>query len=112
MKLKELLLENLSLYTIRVIIKVDKSYNRTDIFNKIRALPGVIIVEPENNDFLSSKENDTFGYSLLKVKFLAPNQPIEDIKVIKHLAMVGGETKPVQGLVKFIIKPKSIQSSN
>jgi len=109
MNLKTILTESLLLYTIRVVIKVEKRQNRTDLFNKIRALPQVIIVEPENNEYLDKKSNDLYGFSLLKIKFVAESNPEESIDQIKNLAMIGDEDNaPIEGLIKFIYKPKSI----
>ena len=109
MKITNILLEVLDVYRCSCIVKVDKTVNRTDIFNQLRALPYVVIVEPENNDYLASRETDQYGFSLLTIKFLGKGNPVHTCRYIKKLAIRGSDNnKPIKGLIKMLIKTKSI----
>lgn len=98
-EITQILTEEIKLYTAFVLITVDKQVDRMDIFNKLRAIPNVVIIKPKDSDYLNSKETDNTGYSYVNIKYIALGDPIITLKDIKHIALHGGKTvDSVEGL--------------
>jgi len=106
MKLSNLILEGLILHRIEVLIKTDSSVNQVYIYNEIRGIKNVVVVTVEQNEFLKNKSNDKHHYSLLKIKYLVKNTPIDTINEIKRDALI---THRIEGLVQFIPRYKTIE---
>ena len=104
MKLTNILLEGINVYSIEVLIKTIAGENKVEIYNQVRALPGIIVVTIEHSDFLDSKSTDNYEYSLLKMKYIVKNTPEKDINNIKF-----NSTKLIPGLVQFIPRLKTIE---
>ena len=104
MKLTNILLEGISVYSIEVLIKTVTGENKVEIYNQVRALPGIIVVTVEQSDFLDSKATDNYEYSLLKMKYIVKSTPEEDIKEIKQ-----NSTKSIPGLLQFIPRLKTLE---
>jgi hypothetical protein len=108
--LKTILNEQLNLYQGDVIIKNTTATNQKDIFNQIRAVPNVVTVTPVVDDYLLSQRTDEIEYALIKIKFISSGNPMEDLQQIKSRSMSGGEGyKKVDGLLAFVIRPKTIK---
>jgi len=105
-KLQNLLLEALSIYEIEVMIKVERQANKVDIYNEIRAIEGVVVVKVEQNNYLNTLITDQTEYSLLHMKYLVYNDPIEAVKEIKKRAMISDK---IAGLLKFIPRLKTLE---
>ena len=105
-KLTNLLLEALSIYQIEVMIKVERQANKVDIYNEIRAIEGVVVVKVEQNNYLNTLITNQTEYSLLHMKYLVYNDPIDSIKEIKKRAMVSDK---IAGLLKFIPRLKTLE---
>jgi hypothetical protein len=105
-KLTNLLLEALSIYEIEVMIKVERQSNKVDIYNEIRAIEGVVVVKVEQNNYLNTLITNQTEYSLLHMKYLVYNDPIDSIKEIKKRAMVSDK---IAGLLKFIPRLKTLE---
>ena len=103
-KLSNILLEEISVYSIEALIKTVAGENKVEIYNQVRALSGIIVVTVEQSDFLDSKATDNYEYSLLKIKYIVSSTPEEDINKIKVNAQ-----KNIQGLVQFIPRLKTIE---
>ena len=103
-KLSNILLEEISVYSIEALIKTVAGENKVEIYNQVRALSGIIVVTIEQSDFLDSKATDNYEYSLLKIKYIVSSTPEEDINKIKVNAQ-----KNIQGLVQFIPRLKTIE---
>jgi hypothetical protein len=103
--LKQLILESLSLYKCEVLIKTSKEINKIEIYNRIRALTGVVVVTVEQNTFLQSKSNEHTEYSLLHIKYVVGNDATESINNIKVLAL---QNNKIPGLLQFIPRTKTI----
>ena len=103
-KLSNILLEGISVYSIEALIKTTAGENKVEIYNQVRALPGIIVVTVEQSDFLDKKATDNYEYSLLKMKYIVNTTPEEDIDKIKLIA-----PKLVPGLVQFIPRLKTIE---
>lgn len=106
MKLSNLILEGLVLHKIEVLIKTDSAINQVYIYNEIRGIKNVVVVTVEQNEFLKSKSNDNYHYSLLKIKYLVKNTPIDTINIIKKDALM---THKIEGLIQFIPRYKTIE---
>jgi hypothetical protein len=103
-KLSNILLEGINVYSIEALIKTVAGVNKVEIYNQIRALPGIIVVVVEHSDFLDKKATDNYEYSLLKMKYIVNSTPEEDIKKIKQYA-----TKLIPSLSQFIPRLKTIE---
>ena len=105
-KLVDILTEALVLFKIEVLIKTSTDENQVYIYNEIRGLKDIVVVTVEQNDFLKSKGSDKYQYALLKMKYLASQEPKEAIKGIKTDALV---TTRIPGLLQFIPRFNTIE---
>jgi hypothetical protein len=105
-KLRDILTEALVLYKIEVLIKTSSSENQVFVYNEIRGLTGVVVVTVEQNDFLKSKSNKQHQYALLKMKYLATEEPKNAINNIKTDALT---TTRIPGLLQFIPRFNTIE---
>lgn len=103
-KLYNILMEGISVYSIEVLIKTTSGENKVEIYNQVRALPGIVVVTVEHSDFLDNKSTDNYEYSLLKMKYIVKSTPEEEINIIKQ-----NSTKLIPGLVQFIPRLKTIE---
>jgi len=99
MKLTNILLEALNVYSMDVLIKTNRSESKVNIYNQIRALKGVVVVTVEQSPYLDSQATEKHEYSLLHIKYMVTSTPEEDIKRIKTDALV---TTRIFGLLQFI----------
>jgi hypothetical protein len=106
-KLSNILLEAISLDKIDVLIKTSTDVNKVEVYNRLRAIAGVVVVTVEQNEFLNSKATDKFEYSLLHIKYIVISDPKTDIDKIKKDAMI---TTRVPGLLQFIPRYKTTQN--
>jgi hypothetical protein len=105
-KLINILTEALTLYRIEILIKTTTEVNQVFIYNEIRGIKDVVVVTVEQNDFLRSKGNDRYQYSLLKIKYLALKEPKTAIDEIRMNALV---TNKISGLLQFIPRYNTIE---
>jgi hypothetical protein len=103
-KLHNILLENINVYSIETLIKTIAGENKVEIYNQIRAVSGIIVVTVEQSDFLDSKATNQYEYSLLKIKYLVLSTPEEDINKIKV-----NSVKTIPGLVSFVPRLNTIE---
>jgi hypothetical protein len=106
-KLTDILLESIALDKIDVLIKTSTGINKVEIYNQIRALPGVVVVTVEQSEFLDSKATDRFEYSLLHIKYIVTSDSKTDIDKIKKDALI---TNRISGLLQFIPRYKTAQN--
>jgi phosphopantetheine adenylyltransferase len=102
--LKNLLLETTHIFEMEVIIITDYNYNRVEIYNRIRALRGVVVLTVEKNSFLDSKSDTKKEYSLIHIKYIVSKDPLADMQKIKVDALI---TSKIHGLLQFIPRPKT-----
>jgi hypothetical protein len=105
-KLVDILTEALILFKIEVLIKTSADENQVFIYNEIRGIKDVVVVTVEQNDFLKQKGNDKHQYALLKIKYLASQEPKAAINSIRTDALV---TNKVPGLIQFIPRFNTIE---
>lgn len=114
MKIYNILKESLgNIYQTRVLIKVTKELDRSVIFNSLRAIPNVVIVKPQDSDYLNSKETEDYGYSYIILKYKSDsNKYVKELQQIKHIGLYGATIYPkVEGLLGFkvIDRPKELK---
>lgn len=100
MTLKKLLLEGLSLWKIEVLLKTNPKINKIDIYNQLRAVEGVVVLNIKHSDFLDKKSSKISEFSLVYIKFISRTKPDETLALMKRL-MSAGDTK-INGLMQFI----------
>jgi hypothetical protein len=105
-KLVDILTEALILFKIEVLIKTSADKNQVFIYNEIRGIKDIVVVTVEQNDFLKQKGNDKHQYALLKIKYLASQEPKAAINSIRTDALV---TNKVPGLIQFIPRFNTIE---
>jgi hypothetical protein len=105
-KLSNILLEALVLFKIEVLIKTSTDENQVYIYNEIRGLKDIVVVTVEQNDFLKSKGDDKHQFALLKMKYLASQEPKSAINSIRTDALV---TTRIPGLLQFIPRLNTIE---
>ena len=105
MKLSKLLLEGFIIYKIDVLIKSKKTVNQVYIYNEIRGLKDVVVVNVVQNDYLKSQSTKDYHYALLNIKYLVRSSPEETINFIKKDALV---TSRIDGLLQFVPRFKTI----
>lgn len=105
-KVSNILLEGIAVFSIEVIIKTATEVNKVDIYNQIRALEGVVVVTIEQSEYLDSRTDGKSEWSLLHMKFLTTSSPSKDIHKIRKDAM---EVTNVPGLLQFLPRFKTVQ---
>jgi hypothetical protein len=104
------LLESINLFSCEVLIKTSTGINKVEVYHRIRAIKGVVVVTIRQSDFLDSKATDDYEWSLLYIKFISPAKPYEEIRRIGLKAIRGGENeKKIDGLLSFVPRYKSIR---
>lgn len=92
--------EDLQIYKIGVIIKFDRSYDRFQIYNKIRAIQDVVIVTPRDVNGLDRRNTDKVEYGYVTIKFISSTHPNDTIKNIEMAATRGHDkAKKIDGLL-------------
>ncbi len=81
-KLSNILLEGINVYSIEALIKTVAGENKVEIYNQVRALSGIIVVTVEHSDFLDSKATDNYEYSLLKMKYIVNHLNLNYILIL------------------------------
>lgn len=105
-KFKDILLEALTLYKIEALIKSSTTQNQVFVYNEIRGLKDIVVVTVDQSDFLKSKSTDNFQFALLKIKYLATEDPKTAINNIKLDALT---TSKIPGLIQFIPRYNTIE---
>lgn len=110
MKLKNILLEDLSFFKVTALIKTSTKINKIEIFNQIRALEGVVVLNVEQSDFLDEKKTEFYEYTLIYIKFITKQTPEKSINLMKSLA-TSGPTK-IEGLLQINLRPQTLIKLN
>lgn len=102
--MKILIEKLLETYFVQAIIKIDiKNTNNTEVYNQIRALPGVVVVKVINDERIENLSNDIYDYQLLEIKFLNRGTPSDTLTEIKRQAL------SIYGLVKFYPRERTLR---
>jgi len=87
---------------VQIVIKMRKDFNFTEIYNQVRAIRDVVVVNVVDNEKLDAASIGDNKYSLLEMKFISEGSPIDTIKMIKHEAL------KIPGLIKFLVRTKTM----
>lgn len=98
-----LLSEILSLFECQVLLKTESSYNKVDLFNQIRAVSGIVVVNVVHSDFLEKKRTSQYEYSLIKIKYIVNKSPREDIKILGG-KVIKGDGQSVKGGIDGVLQ--------
>jgi hypothetical protein len=101
-------------YEVLFIIKTVKDVNITDVEDRIRGIEDVQIVRSIPNDKLDrlSDNNNTYNWSLTRVKFLTDKDPNKTTEYIKNRILQSSDsshTKKIIGVVSARPKPETLQ---
>ncbi len=103
MNLKSIISEIYDLQKAEVLLKTSPKVSKTEIINKIRAIPYVIIVRVREDPRLLAQSTDNYEYSLLSMKFLNFfNKPTDTLNKIKNIIINGDSTMhKIHGVLDF-----------
>ena len=113
-KLKDILAEALNIYSVDVIIVSDKDANITDVFDGIRAIRRVTIVNSNTGDEREAKNRSrTDGKEVhtATIKFVAGQDPKQDLDFFKTTMLQsdkGDPNKRIPGLRHIVFRPESL----
>jgi len=113
-KLKDILLEDVSRYYVDAVLVTEKGVNFTDIVDGIRGVRKITTVNVNTSDELEAKNkrrSDGKEVHTVTIKFLGGLEPEQDLKFFKTTMLQtkkGDENKRIEGLKHIIFKPESI----
>ena len=113
-KLKDILNEALNVYSVSVTLITDKDSNFTDILDGIRATRKVTIVNTNTSDETDDKNrkrNDGKSMHTATMKFVAGDNPQQDLKFLKTTMLSSDKGDPgmrAKGLLHLIFKPETL----
>jgi len=89
-------------FFVQVIIKMKTDFNFTEIYNQIRGIRDVIVVNVIDNERLDAASDKNSKYSLLEIKYISEGNALDTVKNIKSEAL------KIPGLLKFQVRTKTI----
>jgi hypothetical protein len=103
MELRHLLLENYQIFKAHALMKSNPEVNKSEIINKIRAVPYVIIVRTKEDPRLTYRNTENFEYTLMSIKFLSiMGKPSDTLKRIKNIVLDGNQDiHNIKGVIQF-----------
>ena len=113
-KLKDILFENINIYSVNVVIVSDKDSNFTDILDGMRATRKVTIINANTSDEQEAKNrtrNDGKEVRTATLKFAAGKDPKQDLKFLKTTMLSSDKGDPemrIKGLRHIIFKPETL----
>ena len=113
-KLRDILFENINLYSVSVVIISDKDSNFTDILDGMRATRKVTIINSTTSDELESKNRQrTDGKEVRTVtlKFSSSKDPKQDLEFLKTTMLSSDKGDPgmrISGLRHIKFNPKTL----
>lgn len=115
MKLTQILKENYSISKIEVLLKTKTEHvSKTEIINKIRAVPYIIIVRLQEDPRLLAQSTDSYEYTILSIKFLnTMGSPSAALEKIKNIVLVGDEDMhKIDGILEFRPLMSTLKDAN
>lgn len=113
-KLKDILHENITLYSVDVVLVTDKDTNFTDVVDGVRGIRKVTTVNTNTSDELEAKNKQrTDGKEVhtATIKFIGGLNPQQDLDFFKTTMLQskkGDPNKRIVGLRHVIFKPKTL----
>jgi hypothetical protein len=89
-------------YFVQIVVRMRTDYNITEIYNQVRGVKDVIVVNVVDNEQLDAASTKDAKYGLLEIKFLSSGTPTNTVKTIKHEAL------KIPGLIKFLVRTKTL----
>ena len=113
-KLRDILFENINIYSVSVVIVSDKDANFTDILDGMRATRKVTIINANTSDELEAKNRartDGKEVHTATLKFAAGKNPKQDLEFLKTTMLSSDKGDPemrITGLRHLIFKPETL----
>lgn len=103
MKLLQILKEEYTINKVEVLLKSDPSISKTEVVNKIRAVPYIIIVRLQEDPRLTAQSTEHYEYTILNIKFLnVYGSPSDTLNKIKTIIMKGDKSMhKIDGVLEF-----------
>lgn len=113
-KLKDILYEDISLYSVDIVLVTDKDQNFTDTLDGVRGIRKITTVNvntPEELEIKNRTRTDGKEVHTATVKFIGGQDPKQDLEFFKTTMLQskkGDPNKRVIGLRHVIFKPESL----
>lgn len=113
-KLRDILFEEITLYSVDVVLVTDKDTNFTDVLDGVRGVRKITTVNvttPEEMEAKNRRRTDGKEVHTASIKFLGglnAEQDLEFFKTTMLQSKKGDPNKRVEGLRHVIFKPESL----
>ena len=113
-KLRDILFEDINIYSVSVVIVSDKDANFTDILDGMRATRKVTIINSNTSDELELKNrtrNDGNEVHTATLKFASGKDPKQDLEFLKTTMLSSDKVDPemrIKGLRHIIFNTKTL----
>ena len=113
-KLRDILFEDINIYSVSVVIVSDKDANFTDILDGMRATRKVTIINANTSPEIEEKNRKrTDGKEIhtATLKFAAGKDPKQDLEFLKTTMLSSDKGDPemrIKGLRHIIFKPETL----
>ena len=113
-KLKDILYEDISLFSVDVVLITDKDENFTDVLDGVRGIRKITTVNvntPEELEVKNRQRTDGKEVHTASIKFIGGQDPKQDLEFFKTTMLQskkGDPNKRVIGLRHVIFKPESL----
>jgi len=113
-KLKDILYEDVSLFSVDVVLVTDKNTNFTSVVDGVRGIRKVTTVNVNTSDELEDKNRrrtDDKEVHTATIKFIGGQDPKQDLEFFKTTMLQskkGDPNKRIEGLRHVIFKPDTL----
>ena len=113
-KLRDILNEDINIYSVSAVLVTDKSVNFTDVINSIRGIRKITTVNvdtPEDIEAKNKQRTDGKEVHTINMKFIGGTNPQQDLEFFKTTMLQskkGDPNKRINGLKHVIFKEKTI----
>jgi hypothetical protein len=113
-KLKDIILENVTLYSVDIVLVTDKDVNFTEVIDGIRGIRKITTVNantPKETETKNRSRTDNKEIHTATIKFIGGQNPKQDLDFFKTTMLQskkGDPNKRINGLRHVIFKPKTL----
>ena len=113
-KLRDILFEEISLYSVDLVLVTDKDTNFTDVLDGVRGVRKITTVNvttPEEMEAKNRRRTDGKEVHTASIKFLGGQNVEQDLEFFKTTMLQskkGDPNKRIDGLRHVIFKPESL----
>ena len=113
-KLKDILYEDISLFSVDVVLITDKNENFTNVLDGVRGIRKITTVNvttPEDIEAKNRQRTDGKEVHTVSIKFIGGQDPKQDLEFFKTTMLQskkGDPNKRIEGLRHVIFKPESL----